>query len=43
MKLKADECLVRVLGYQYGQAWANIGRDLIWESNDVKLLLLIKI
>ena len=38
MKLKADECLVRVLGYQYGQAWANIGRDLIWESNDVKLL-----
>ena len=32
------ECHLRVLGYQYGQAWANIGRDLIWEINDVKLL-----
>ena len=27
-----------VLGYKHGQVWANIGKDLIWESNDVKLL-----
>ena len=23
---------------KYGQVWANIGKDLIWESNDDKLL-----
>ena len=27
-----------VSGYKHEQVWANIGKDLIWESNDVKLL-----
>ena len=27
-----------VSGYKHEQVWANIGKDLIWESNDIKLL-----
>ena len=27
-----------VLGYKHEQVWVNIGKDLIWEINDVKLL-----
>ena len=38
MKLNTDKCLLIVPGYKHEQVWANIGRDLIWESNDVKLL-----
>ena len=26
-----------VSGYKHEQVWANTGKDLIWESNDVKL------
>ena len=26
------------MGYKHEQVWANIGKYLIWESNDVKLL-----
>ena len=25
-------------GYKHEQVWANIGEDLIWERNNVKLL-----
>ena len=27
-----------VLGYKHEQVWANIGKNLIGESNDVKLI-----
>ena len=38
MKLNTDECHLRVLGYKHEEVWENLGKDLIWESNDVKLL-----
>ena len=38
MKLTTDKCHQIVSGYKHEQVWANIGKDLIWESNDVKLL-----
>ena len=38
MKLNTDKCHLIVSGYKYEQVWAKIGKDLIWESNDVKLL-----
>ena len=37
MKLNTD-IMSSVSGYKHEQVWANIGKDLIWESNDVKLL-----
>ena len=45
MKLNADKCCLIVLGYKHDQVWANIGKDLIWEGNDVNFLrvLLIEI
>ena len=38
MKLNTDKCHLIVSGYKYEQVWTNIGKDLIWESDDVKLL-----
>ena len=38
MKLTTDKCRLIVSGYKHEQVWANTGKDLIWESNDVKLL-----
>ena len=38
VKLNTDKCRLIVSGYKHEQVWANIGKDLIWESNDVKLL-----
>jgi hypothetical protein len=38
MKLNADKCHLLVAGYKYEQVWAKIGDELIWESNDEKLL-----
>ena len=38
MKLNTDKCRLIVLGYKHKQAWVNIGKDLIWEINDVKIL-----
>ena len=38
MKLIIDKCHLIVSGYKHERVWANIGKDLIWESNDVKLL-----
>ena len=37
-KLNTDKFYLKVSGYKHGQIWANIGKDLIWESNEVKLL-----
>ena len=38
MKLNTDKCRLIVSGYKNEQVWPNIGTDLTWESNDVKLL-----
>ena len=38
MKLNTDKCHQIVFGYKHEQVWAHIWKDLIWESNDVKLL-----
>ena len=38
MKSNTDKFLLIVSGYKHEQVWVNIGKDLIWESNDVKLL-----
>ena len=40
IKLNTDKCPLIVSGYKHGQVWANIGKDLICESNDVKLLVI---
>ena len=37
MKLNTDKCRLIVSGYRHEQVWANIEKDLIWESNDAKL------
>ena len=38
MKLNSDKYHLIVPGYKHEQVCAGIGKDLIWESNDVKLL-----
>ena len=38
MKLNRDKCRLIVSGSKREQVWANMRKDLIWESNDVKLL-----
>ena len=38
MKLNTDKCHLIVLDYKHEQVWANIGKELIWEINDLKLL-----
>ena len=40
MKLSTEKYHLIVSGYKHEQVWANIGKDLIWESNDVKLLVI---
>ena len=37
-KLNTDKCCLIVSGDKHEQVWANIGKYLIWESNDVKFL-----
>ena len=37
-KVNTDKCRLIVSDYKYEQVLANVGKDLIWESNDVKLL-----
>ena len=37
MELNTDKCHLIVSGYKHEQVWANIGKDLIWESNDIEL------
>ena len=36
--MNTDKYRLIVSDYKYEQVWANIGTDLIWESNDFKLL-----
>ena len=38
MKLNTYKCRLIFSGYKHEQVWANIEKDLIWESSDVKLL-----
>ena len=38
IKLNTDKCRLTVSGYKHEQVWVNIGKDLTWESNYVKLL-----
>ena len=38
MKLNTDKCCLMVSHYKHEQVRANIGKDLIWECNDIKLL-----
>ena len=38
MKLNADKCHLIVSSYKNERVWANVGKDLIWESNDIKPL-----
>ena len=38
MKLNTDKCNLIVSGYKHEQVWANVGKDLIWENNDIKPL-----
>ena len=40
-KLNTDKCHLIVSGYKHKQIWENIGKDLIWESNGVKLFDII--
>ena len=41
MKLNTDKCHLIVPIYKCEQVWTNIEKDLIWESNDIKLLWII--
>ena len=38
MKLNTDKCHLLVSGNKNGQMWAKLDIDIVWESNDVKLL-----
>jgi ribonuclease P/MRP protein subunit RPP40 len=38
MKLNADKCHLLMAGFKHEQVWAKIGNELIWESNEEKLL-----
>ena len=38
MKLNTDKCHFLVSGNKNGQMWAKLDRDIVQESNDVKLL-----
>ena len=39
IELNTDKCCLIVSGYKHEQVCTNIETDLIWESNDVKLLV----
>ena len=38
MKLNTDKCHLLMSGFKYEHIWAQIGKDKIWEDNEVKLL-----
>ena len=38
MKLNTDKCHLLISGNKNEQMWAKLDRDIVWESNDVKLL-----
>ena len=35
--MNSDKCHLLVAGHKFGQIWAKIGTDLIWESYSVKI------
>ena len=38
MKLNTDKCHLLMSGLKYEHFWAQIGKQKIWEDNEVKLL-----
>ena len=38
MKLNADKYHLLVSGHKYEETWVELGKNLIWESKEVKLL-----
>ena len=38
MKPNTDKCHLLISGNKNEQMWAKLDRDIVWESNDVKLL-----
>ena len=38
MKLNTDKCHLLISENKNEQIWAKLGRNIVWESNDVKLL-----
>ena len=38
MKLNTDKCHLLVSGHKHERCWARVGSDIIWESNNAKLL-----
>ena len=38
MKLNTDKCHLLISGHKYEHDWAQIGKDMVWEENKVKLL-----
>ena len=38
MKLNQYKCQLLISGYKYENVWAQIGDEIIWESNEQKLL-----
>ena len=38
MKLNTDKCHLLMSGSSYKNCWAQIGKNKIWEDNEVKLL-----
>ena len=38
MKLSTDKCHLLISGNKNEQMWKKLDRDIVWESNDVKLL-----
>ena len=38
MKLNIDKCHLLISRHKYEHQWAQIGADIVWEENEVKLL-----
>ena len=38
MKLNQDKCHLQVFSYKHENVWAQVGHEIIWESNKQKLL-----
>ena len=38
MKLNTYKCRLLMSGFKYEHIWAQIGKDIIWEDDEVKLL-----
>ena len=38
IKLNTNKCHLLILGNKNEQMWEKLDRDIVWESNDVKLL-----